>query len=451
MQRLRGDDAGGSLIEYVAVILLAALVLSALVVALAPGPITDSIRRSVCLALDLGGCDPEPAPSADADYRPERCLQSRITEMGGMSVEVLITLGEEFSFITETFSDGRTQLTLVDTARLEATLGAGASINVTKAFNLGAEVGVTGNLSFPNGSTWVFDSPEEAAQLAEDLRTKQKIDLTKRVSPIAGWITDWVAGPDIPDPHITRSGIESGVRATAEAGLSIGNDRERSGTDGGGTGSTGDDGIEGWSISPKLKVDGAVGVTAALNESTDHRDGSVTTTYELNGSASVGANWVVGRWKPVGGRTGLMSVTRDAEGRITGLTLSQVATEGSGSTVTTTELPVETAQERAMVESWIGLIVDDQVIPLTWDSMAPTELGTDPSPFERWVFENGRTSRTEYANENNIQEVAASVKVGVGLGLGGTWGDTSMTVTDAEYLGAPNGDERQYVDYTECA
>lgn len=448
MHSQRGDT-GGSLIEYVAVLLLITVALASVLLLALPNPIASSIERAVCLVLDLGDCDPAPDELADEDYQPERCLQTRMTDVSGYQVEVIVTLGEKFSFITEEFSDGRTQLTLVDTAKLEASLGVGGGVNLTKAFQLGADVSVTGAMSFPNGSTWVFDSPEEAARLADDLRTRQKIDLTKSVSPIIGWGVDLIWGPDIPDPHITRAGIETSVSAQASAGLNIGNEKKKTGGSGSGSAGTG---IDGWKVSPKLQLEGAVGVTAVVSESVNHRDGSVSTTYELGGTANIGADWVVGDWSPLDdGRTGVMTVTHNADGEITGLVLSQVAVEDGDSTVTTTELKVTTDEERAMVKDWMGLIVDDQVLPLTWDSMAPTELGAAPSPFEQWVFDNGRVSRVRYANEDNVHDLAASLKLGVSLGLGGTWGGESMTATDAEYLGAPSGDQREYVEYETCA
>lgn len=439
------SDRGGSLIEYAAVLLLVCAIAAAVVMVALPRPVADGLVRAVCLALQLDDCEAS-TEAADADYEPERCLQTRMTDVSGYQVEVVVTFGEEFSFITESFSDGETRVTLVDTAKLEASLGAGASLNITRAFQLGAEISVGGGLSVPNGSTWVFDSPEEAEQLMDDLRTRQRIDITKSVSPIIGWGVDLIWGPDIPDPDIVRTGVEAELGVDGHAGFNIGNERKRNGDKDSGGG-----GVQGWSLSPKLQVQGAVGVTAALTESVDSRDGSVSTTYSLGGTASIGADWVVDDWKPSGERTGTMTVTRDAEGRITGVELVQLAADSSGVTVTTTELAVETAEERAMVEEWMGWVVDDQVLPLTWDSLAPTELGDDPGPFERWLFEEGRTSRVRYDDDSSIHELSGNIKLGVSLGLGGTWGDESLTVVDAEYLGAPVNGTRPYVPYETCA
>src|SRR5690606_24501029 len=157
------SDRGGSLIEYAAVLLLVCAIAAAVVMVALPRPVADGLARAVCLALQLDDCEAS-TEVADADYEPERCLQTRMTDVSGYQVEVVVTFGEEFSFITESFSDGETRVTLVDTAKLEASLGAGASLNITRAFQLGAEISVGGGLSVPNGSTWVFDSPEEAEQ-----------------------------------------------------------------------------------------------------------------------------------------------------------------------------------------------------------------------------------------------------------------------------------------------
>lgn len=439
-------DAGGSLTEYVAVVVLVSAAVAAVLLLALPNPVAEGVQRAICMALDLDDCGTDPDDVADEDYEPERCLQTRLTDVSGYQVEVVLTLGEEFSFITETYSNGETRLTLVDNSTLEASLGAGAGVNVGKVFQLGAEISVGGGVSLPNGSTWVFDDPEEAAGFADDLRTQQKIELTKSVSPIIGWGVEQIWGPDLPEPDITRQAVETTVSAQAMAGLKLGRDRDDEAEGGPSTG-----GIDGWTVNPKLLVEGGVGVKSVLGQSSDSRDGSTITTYELGGTAHINANWVVDKRKPAVGRTGTMSVVQDEDGGITRLILSQTQATGLTSTVTTTSVTVGTPEEQAMVEDWLGLVADDQVIPLTWDSMAPTELGDDPSPFERWLFDNGRTSRVHYDNENNVYDVSAGAKLGVSLGLGGTWGGESMAVNGAEYLGAPSDGVREYVPYDTCA
>lgn len=441
------SDRGGAFVEYVAVLVLVCAAVAVVVAFVLPQPVADGAARAVCVILQLDDCDGlsgSVEEAADAEYEPERCLLSRQTDIAGYQVEVVITFGTQFSFIQESFSTGETHVTLVDTEKLEASLGAGASLNVTKAFQLGAEINVGAGLSLPNGSTWVFSSPEEAAQFMDDLRTRQRIDFTRSVSPLAGWVAELVWGPDIPEPDIVREGWEGELGVDGSAGAGFGNERQKGGDGGHG-------GVEEWGINPKLQVEGAIGVTAALSQSTDRRDGSVSTTYSLGGTASIGADWVVGGWTPSGERSGTLTVTRDRAGQITQLTLTQVAASGDRVTVTTTELAVETAAERAMAEEWMGWLAYGRVLPLTWDALAPTELADDAGPFERWLFTEGRTSRMHYGSSDNIHEVSGSVKLGVSLGLGGTWGDESLHVTGAEYLGAPTDGVRSYIPYEACS
>ncbi|RCV57998.1 hypothetical protein DEF23_00210 [Marinitenerispora sediminis] len=431
------------MLEYVAVVLLTAMLLAAVVLAV-PGTVTGALERAVCAALGLDDCD-RSRRAADERYEPERCLRSRATEVAGGEVEVIVSVGEQVSFVTERFSDGRTQLTLVDSSRLEASLGLGGGVNLGKALRLGASLDVTGSVSLPNGSTWILGSPEEAQRLREDLRTRQKIDATRRISPLIGWGVDKIWGPDIPPPDITRQGVESSLGAEARTGAGLGNeDDDRPGKGSG-------RGIEGWDISPQLHAHGAVGVTAVLSRAENRRDGTVMTVYELGGTAQVGAHWVVDRVRPTVGRSGTMTVVQDTEGRVVSLLLAQTARTPDGPTVTTTHLKVDTDEKRRMVAEWLGLVADDQVIPLTWDSMAPTELAPDASPFERWVFEEGRTTRARYDYDNDVRDVSASLKVGVSLGLGGTWGGESLDIVEAEYLGAPRDGVRSYTEYGRCA
>jgi len=120
------SDRGGAFVEYVAVLVLVCAAVAVVVAFVLPQPVADGAARAVCVILQLDDCDGlsgSVEEAADAEYEPERCLLSRQTDIAGYQVEVVITFGTQFSFIQESFSTGETHVTLVDTEKLEASLG----------------------------------------------------------------------------------------------------------------------------------------------------------------------------------------------------------------------------------------------------------------------------------------------------------------------------------------
>ena len=387
------SDRGGAFVEYVAVLVLVCAAVAVVVAFVLPQPVADGAARAVCVILQLDDCDGlsgSVEEAADAEYEPERCLLSRQTDIAGYQVEVVITFGTQFSFIQESFSTGETHVTLVDTEKLEASLGAGASLNVTKAFQLGAEINVGAGLSLPNGSTWVFSSPEEAAQFMDDLRTRQRIDFTRSVSPLAGWVAELVWGPDIPEPDIVREGWEGELGVDGSAGAGFGNERQKGGDGGHG-------GVEEWGINPKLQVEGAIGVTAALTESTDRRMAGSTTYRSAvrRASARLGSAADTER-----------GALRHLDGHETARADHAAhADPGRGErgpvTVTTTELAVGPRRSAPWPRSgWAGSPTAgasadvDALAPPSWRTMRVRSNGG---------FSPRRTSRVHYGSSDNIQ------------------------------------------------
>ncbi|GAB3210209.1 hypothetical protein SAMN02745673_02862 [Marinactinospora thermotolerans DSM 45154] len=439
------SDRGGGLLEYAALVGLAAAVLAVLVIGLPRTSLPERIEQVIC-AIFGSDCD-VPPPVAEEDYEPAQCLVSQEHEVSGMSFTVVVTFGEEVSYLTKHYSDGRTHLTVVDTAKLEASLGLGAGVGVGRALELGGDVSLTGALSVANGSTWVFDSAEEATAFRDLIDEHELYEYQLQHNPIGTWLFGDEPDP-IRDPDITRV---SG-RAELEASASLGGGLGSGPGDGGGRSDspTAEERPE-WSVSPRLRAEGAVGVTSVLSRETDGRDGSTSTVYELGGTASIGADWVVGDWTQSPGTSGSLSIKENARGEIVSIALTRTTRGADGPEVVTTELDVEDAEERAIVEEWLGVFWDDQVLPLTWDDMAPTELVSDPSPMDRLLFEEGRTSSVSYGETSDVQKVGVSGKLGVALGIGATWGDERLDVTEARYLGAPDGTSRDYVAWEGCS
>ncbi|MBB6170639.1 hypothetical protein HNR23_000699 [Nocardiopsis mwathae] len=458
---LTRSDRGAGFVEYAGVVLTIGVIVVAL---LATGftqssnQIVASIKDSVCEAFNFVGLESEcnnRQRLADEEYEPDKCLVSKNTDIGGGSISVLfVDVGQDYAFIKEEFSDGTTKITLVDGDMVGVSTGAGVSVDLGGSSKIGAEVDVGAGMTLENGSSWVFDSPAEAKAMEDELAKFQKVDALSKntvgqIPLIGGWAreqTNNLIGPDIPDPDITRTtlGTEAGV--DGYLGLKFGSKKpDRGGQDG--------DKDNGWGLNPNLGLDGAIQVQAAMGEERNRKTGETTTIYEIGGSASIAADGQVKKGTAGIDRTGAIKITEDEKGNITKLELTQVKDDGVGMApvITTTEIDVESAEEGEMVKEWMGMFADDNVIPLTWDAADPTELSENPTPFEEWVFENGKTTRASYDGEDNTHKVGAEVKLGLKFGFGGTWGGTSQDISEAEYLGAPNNGSREYVPYEACS
>ncbi|MDA2808551.1 hypothetical protein [Nocardiopsis suaedae] len=456
------SDAGAGFIEYAGVVLtIGAIVASVLATGFdrTSSTIVASIQDTICEAFSTLGlesdCDARQGAEED-EYEPDKCLVSQSTDIGGGSVSVLfVDVGQDYVYERREYSDGTVRITLFDADTAGVSTGVGASLDLGSVANLGADINLGAGVTVKNGSAWEFDSAEEAAELEDDLATFQKIDAGAKntvgqVPVIGGWLRDKttdIIAPDIPDPDITRTtvGVDAGVDGSLGAHFGKGHGDK-------GSWKKNDEDTPG-NFDPNLGIEGAIHIQGAIGMERNHQTGETTTIYEAGGSADITANGsVVGKARAGAAHSGMIRVTEDENGNITNLVLIQTTDDGTGTApqVIYTSVKAKTPEESAMVEEWMGMFAGDDVIPLTWDAADPTELSDNPTPFEEWVFENARTTRAQYDREDNTRKVGASVKLGVKLGLGGSWGGTEQDITEAEYLGAPNNGTREYVPYEDC-
>lgn len=456
------DDAGAQLIQYGALIVLAAVLMGALTFMLAPSVMTVPIGRAVCQMFtrdgDFSHCDPEFRP--DEFYEPRRCMVTRDAEGTSHEVTVVVSGEDGTTFIREEYSDGTVKVIAVDESALRASFGIGADVDIGPIFQagVGADAGV--EFGWPGSVTWEFDSADEADRFQGDIEEAAKNEAG------GGHFTDFETWSDgdhgLPEPSSVGRDYEGGLSGEAHAGLSVGNSGDRKKNDDGGSGSGSggggengedqNDGDGGWSadigFEPGLEV--GVGVDGAYG-SEDHADGSTSKIYKLSGNANFGADWAVDSVEPSGERQGALKVTRDADGNVTEVVISQTTTVNGEVKVVTTQLPVDSAEQREVVENWLGAVPGGNALPITWDAMIPDELPDDPDPFTRLLYDEANVTRANYDQEIDEQSYGADVKFIVSLGYSYNTYSEDTDVNSAEYLGSPDGEGgREFIEYEAC-
>lgn len=457
-------DRGAGLAEYAGLIVLAALILGVMVPVIAP-PIKDNVEYALCKIFAGGDASKCESPQ-DKKYKPANCTTGISTNTYGGSVDIAIfTIGKDLTFMRTTTVDNNgnktVTLTAVDNTKLGVGTGAGVGVNAG-GLNIGADAEVNANLKVGIGDSWQFtgkDADKDADNFIGDMREQATIDAVKHSGPL-GWvggeIYDHVAGPDIRDPDLTRTEFSLNGTGSVSAGLSVGPGKPK-GKHAKGRAEPGDKDKRG---TDKIKPNAGVGVQVDASEKgiieTNKKTGDTSVTLTLSGQGTGYENHVVGGNRKVLGRQGTIKVTKDKNGNITALDLTQVAINGGKSEWTTTHLPVTNDQDRQAVYDYLlrdgGTGLGQSALNLTWDDLAPTEPpGPDANPLEKLLYQKGQVTKADYTYDASDKNYGASVKLGLKLGLNVGISSTDQKLTGAQYLGAPGADgKRHYIDYKEC-
>ncbi|HEX8497923.1 MAG TPA: hypothetical protein VF661_12075 [Actinomycetales bacterium] len=474
--RVRDDDGAAS-VEQTGTVALAALVVVGVILAVSgvgPGSVGSEAVCRVRAAVGLGACAPgQGAPLTDADYEPTNCKVREESESGGYEVSYgFFSVGEEYGFIEQTFSDGTVRHTLVDKASLGAKFE-GAKFDVGKIAADGTgnkgQIEVAAGLKFAYGTTWQFKDADEAESFRGEIEKYQIQMMQMRGRGGAGiaiWnsLTDNWADP--PDPAITYASAGFEASAKGALGLNLGT----GGTSASGTPSTADP-----NIGADLTIKGDYQVIIENNS----RDDTRSYTYQISGSAKGTATAVTETVGYGGTTTGAMKVTRNDEGELVSITYITTrehgATEGSsgkspvevGSTtgkakegtetttadVTTTTVKFDTPEKRVLGDQYLSGANEQFGSPLsmTYQSVVPSTAPADGNAWEQFMYENATVAQTTYENIKNVEEFGAKISLGLKFGATVKLESSDSQVQDASYLGAPRGDgTRPLVPFTAC-
>ncbi|MBL3665801.1 hypothetical protein JL475_07260 [Streptomyces sp. M2CJ-2] len=505
------DDRGATAPEYLGMIVVSAAVVLAVSATGIGQSLYDEIAAQVCRVTGGGNCgtggnggNEQGKPLTDADFEPALCQVSSVTDKAGSKVKIAFwEIGNEYGFQeqrikakTDVNGDGKVD---DNDEMVYLTFTDAASVAAKKDFKPGMKVGKFGTdkvelglgIKVTNGDTWVFESPEEAQRFRDDVETLQMYEMRRR-SPHGGEValSDSIlylfgTGP-LKDEEETRERIENdlgdnrkitygkvNLEASAAAGLkfSVADEKKLSATLGGN-----------FKYAPEVTwTDNAYKNTRSYTYSSSIEYG-VKASYEagaLNGDASANTT-----------QTGTITVTYDkTTGKLVRIDTTRTVEEGSqkdgaklggdngqsgkdkrggGANVKGTDSPngVEIVtntlafdpgpagdQDRAIAEQWLDGNNEQFGTPFQYmfDDNAPTDRPGADDPFGQLMFDKGKSSRMNYTGEVNAAEYGFELNLGLSLGLSVSTEQKAETLTDAQFLGAPKGDNRSYVPYSYCA
>ncbi|MFF2007969.1 hypothetical protein ACFVWY_02700 [Streptomyces sp. NPDC058195] len=495
-------DGGATAMEYLGVVVLVVTLIGAMSMAGVGGQIGERIRCAIsamggggggCSSGGGNGTDTTAKPKTDADYEPKMCQVSSVSDTVGGKVKIgWFEWGNEYGFQqkvsqanTDVNGDGKVDendklvyMTFTDAA----SVGANASTPGVKLGKLGkADVDVGGGIKITNGDTWVFKSEEEAQKMRDDIEEMKMWETSTKYS--GGYGGGWYSGmkwadkkkdveKKIGDKKISYSTI--GLNAYADGGLSI---------------SAGDDSKLGAKLGGKAKFSPEVTITK------DDVNGNESYTYtaklELEGKVSGTAGPLGGTAGAKDSRTGAVTVTRDQKtGKIVRIDMTQTVegtstsdkgdvsgdngkkdgdkrggkvsgTDSSGETgiqvrtnsiVFGKDTDQATEDKRAVAEQWLDGS-GNNTAPFEYlfgdHTMENKPAGTDP--FEQLMYQDGLSSTMNYNGQTDAQEFGFEVSLGMSLGFSISDEHKKETLTDAQFLGAPQGDKRSYLPYSYCA
>ena len=491
-------DGGVTAMEYTGVIVLVVALVGALLMTGIGGRISERFRCAVgALAGEGGGCtaggEEATKPKTDADYEPALCQISAVSDTAGGKVKIgWFEWGEEYGFQqkvtqanTDVNEDGKVDendklvyMTFTDAA----SAGLNASTPGVKLGSLGkADVDIGGGVKITNGDTWVFRSEEDAQKMRDDIEEMKMWETSMKHS--GGYGGGWYSGmkwaekkedieKKIGEKKISYSTI--GLNVYADGGLSIKpGDEDKLGAKLGGKAKfspdvtiTKDDvkGNESYTYTAKLEVEGKVGGNAGPLGGTagakDTRTGTLTVTRDQETGKIVRIDMTKTVEKTstsdkgeVSGDNGQKDKDkRGGKGNVTDSSGDTGIEVQTNSIVFGKETDRTTEAKRSLAEQWLDGS-GDNTAPFAYmfgdHSLQQKPAGTDP--FEQLMFQDGLSNTMQYHGETDAQEFGFEVSLGMSLGFSVSDEQKKETLTDAQFLGAPQGDKRTYLPYSYCA
>ena len=473
LTRLRTLQAYGprgvGVLEYVAAIALAAILVGSVVGSLTSTQLDGLASRAICAvknSINGGSCAPAttttPPPGTDPgfDPKPPKCKITEHSEKVNSEIKIaFVKIGENAGFVETTYSDGTVTYTATDGAEVGVTGGFGTKLDIGKV-ERGAKVDFGAGVKFDYGSTWTFKDAGEAEAMREqldDYLVEQEI-LKRNPSYAIKFLWSDAKEPPKPPTQLVST-IEVKVDAEGKVGLSLPWDPDPKA----------DSGV------PNLKlaeVGLKFGASNKWTQITDTESGATTYTTggEVSGQASGTVGPLAGELKGILGSN--MAITRDKDNNITKVSLvttregkatstvsagqgdlggkASDADSASSATITTTSLEVKTPEQRALVDQWLAAQAADPNGYISPETFYPDTL-VPGDAFQNLMFTNATVSNVQYDNVSDKTGFAAEVKLGVAFGIDLSLETADSKAADATYLDVPGADgARAPVDFPEC-
>lgn len=466
-QRLR--DLGANALEVVGLTIVVAGVLAGLAVGFG-GSLADGVAVAVCRVVragDTAGCE----TPGDENYKPV-CTTARSSGTAGLKVDVaFVNVSADYTLMkTVTYDPVTGEKTVKVTAIKGKGVGLGTGVGAnTHAGLANAGGGLSGDLNVKGsvGESWSFtgkDAEGEADALIGDLKEQYNIDAVKENGGLVGLVGagayDTVAGPDIPEPNVHTYEAELGASGSGNLGGTLGpKTKPRGGKHAEGKHAKGK-GPKHAKKGPEPEVTGGAEARVTVDYSekvtyeVDDKTGDESATIMLKVGGTGG-----GQLGPYDKRSrveyaGSMKVTKGPDGKLKSVTLTWVEIVDGKATMTTTEIPTTTDKDREIVRDKLATLAGagETAAAFMGDGLVPTEdPGEDGDPFQKLLYDKGRTSKVDYAYDRSDKNYGVNVKLGLKAGVGVGITGSSEKATGARYLGAPGPDgTRRFKNYEEC-
>ncbi|MFA9271365.1 MAG: hypothetical protein ACEQSX_11515 [Baekduiaceae bacterium] len=432
------DERGQSTLEYVAVVaLLAVLVTAVGAAAMAPTYVNAAVggfQRALCIVTG------RECRSLDE----QACVVRSNSERNALTATIaFVRLEDGRLLLQERLSDGRIRITVTDTNGIGGEVGVG----VTAGVNLGGlklDASAAANASllglFGRGKSYTVRNAGEAQRLVRQIESGDARDA---------------------DVTFHEGGLRGNASASADLEASIGGT-----VDGGKSGKRKRKGKEGEDGSSEEKgkefnshpvAQASAGVEASLEAAVGHRKDRRTgeTTWYLRGdaevsasaSASVMAAGKAGAEAPANAG-GVLSITTDKRGRIVAIGALATYGAGAGYSVSGGGPSGSVGGRRHEVE-----VTADPDDPAIFEALRAFGEGKDPSTLKalaQAVYDHGRIDRRSYEVGGDSDSAGGSVALGAKVGAGFEHATQNTRLVDAQTR-PPGGVWEQRFDCLERA
>ena len=454
---LRGDAGIGTL-EYVGIVTIAAVLVTAIVLSLTSFRIGEHVAAALCRITQAtgagGNCDTT-VRTPDDHIPPEACVVHSDGRDDSGSLTVVVTVNGGEKWVVEKLGDGTYRLTRARDGGVGIGVGVGVDFSVTsdgQSYGVGATANANVGVVVGAGESYIARSDEEARRILDHKRNDETKDMwfgdDNPLRDGVDWVNEQLGGSNAheqrePDEWFVEGGFEAdasaglnaiGVSADAEAFLDM-------------------------YLGRKSRKDGT---------STDYLRANMGINGGLQGHTIDGPGYDLYKQFTLDGSMGaVMEVDRDANGDPVGLRIRSVTSwnpiadesysgpRGTDGALEYTErvvqIPLETAADRRLatrVMHAVGVpyypgITDTVDVPQALrDRFDPQGLGRE---LGQVAADRGYIYEQTYSTNNYADGFNAQGKLGVELGLSAESVELSRRTSDYRYW-----DGTAMVDRAEC-
>ncbi|UZN02146.1 hypothetical protein [Cellulomonas sp. S1-8] len=457
---LRGDAGVGTL-EYIGIITLAAVLITALLLSVTSLRAREHVAAAACAIAEAfgqgGGCGTGPDENRDPeDYiPPEECVVSSNGQDDSSSVTVVVTVEGGERWVIEQLGDGTYRLTRAREGGIGIGVGVGFDVSVTndnETYGVGATADASAAIVVGGGESYIAKTPEEAQRILDHKRNDETKDLwfgdDNPLRDGADWVNEHLGGSNEyeqldPDEWFLEAGIEGEASAGATALVAT--------------------------ADAEATLEAYLGRTSRKDgTSTDYLRASMGISGGLEGHAVTASGYDIYKQFTLDGEAAaVMEVDRDEDGNPVAFRIRSVTSwnpvgdesySGAGGidgdpsyTERVVEIPLETAADRELatrvmhaagVPYYPGITDSVDVPQALLDKLDPAGLGEELGGV---AANRGFIYEQTYTTSSNEDAVNAQGKVGVELGLNVASIESTRSTTGYRYY-----DGTGFVDRPEC-